>query len=73
CNDERDFADKVCWLLGRPDEMARRGALGRARAREIGWESSIPELLRAYAGGLGARPRVRSEAASEPIDRPSEG
>jgi glycosyltransferase involved in cell wall biosynthesis len=73
CNDERDFADKVCWLLDRPDEMARRGALGRARAREIGWESSIPELLRAYAEGLGARPRVRSEAASEPIDRPSEG
>jgi glycosyltransferase involved in cell wall biosynthesis len=73
CNDERDFADKVCWLLDRRDEMARRGALGRARAREIGWESSIPELLRAYAEGLGARPRVRSEAASEPIDRPSEG
>lgn len=73
CNDERDFADKVCWLLDHPDEVARRGELGRARAREIGWESSIPELLRAYSEGLGARPRSRTQAAPTAVDRPSQG
>lgn len=73
CNDERDFADKVCWLLDRPDEIGRRGELGRARSREIGWEASVPELLRAYSDGLGASPRSRTEAAAAAVDRPSEG
>ena len=73
CNDERDFADKVCWLLDRPDEVARRGELGRARAREIGWENSVPELLRAYSEGLGASPRSQAETACNAVDRPNEG
>jgi glycosyltransferase involved in cell wall biosynthesis len=72
-NDELDFAEKVCWLLDRPDEVARRGELGRVRAREIGWENSVPELLRAYSEGLGASPRSRAESAGNAVDRPSEG
>jgi len=63
-NDERDFAEKVCWLLDRPDEVAQRGAYGRVRAREIGWEASVPNLLKAYAEGLGAVPRAAGEAGA---------
>lgn len=53
-NDEREFAERVSWLLDNPEERKRMGELGRRRvADELAWEYSVPELLRAYREGLG--------------------
>lgn len=60
-NDEREFAERVCWLLDHPEERRRLGAIGRRRVEErLAWEYAVPELLRAYADGLGlpARPAL---------------
>jgi glycosyltransferase involved in cell wall biosynthesis len=44
-----DFAEKIIWLLDRPEERARMGELGRRRVEEqLGWEHSVPHLLGAY-------------------------
>jgi glycosyltransferase involved in cell wall biosynthesis len=48
-NDEREFAEKVSWLLDHPDECERMGEMGRHRvAHALAWEYSVPNLLRAY-------------------------
>lgn len=55
-NDERDFAELVCWLLDHPDEGRKMGEFGRHRvATKLAWEYSVPELVRAYEQGLGLR------------------
>lgn len=44
-----DFAEKIAWLLDRPEERARMGKLGRRRVEEhLAWEHSVPHLLAAY-------------------------
>jgi glycosyltransferase involved in cell wall biosynthesis len=44
-----NFAEKIVWLLDRPDERARMGELGRRRVEEqLSWEHSVPNLLSAY-------------------------
>jgi glycosyltransferase involved in cell wall biosynthesis len=44
-----NFAEKIVWLLDRPDERARMGELGRRRVEEqLSWEHSVPNLLGAY-------------------------
>src|SRR5206468_11594000 len=45
----RSFAEKILWLLDRPDERKRMGEFGRNRVEaELSWEHSIPNLLAAY-------------------------
>jgi glycosyltransferase involved in cell wall biosynthesis len=45
----QDFAEKIVWLLDRPEERARMGELGRRRVEEqLAWEHSVPNLLAAY-------------------------
>lgn len=57
-NDELEFAKRVVWLLDNPDERHRLGTAGRQRiASALAWEYSVPELVRAYAEGLGMRSR----------------
>ena len=69
-NDELDFARKVCWLLDRPDECARLGAIGRDRVTSLlAWEHSVPELLRAYEQGLDAHPHHANPVATVALDR----
>ena len=54
----RSFAEKILWLLERPEERKRMGEFGRARLeRELAWEHSVPNLLAAYDRVL--RGRVR--------------
>jgi glycosyltransferase involved in cell wall biosynthesis len=48
-DDAEAFASALDELLGDPDRRARMGALGRARALEIGWDESERALLAAYA------------------------
>lgn len=44
-----DFANKILWLLERPEERRRMGEFGRRRVeRELAWEHSVPNLLAAY-------------------------
>jgi len=44
-----DFADKILWLLDRPEERERMGEYGRLRVEnELSWKHSIPSLLAAY-------------------------
>ena len=48
-NHVADFADKILWLLDRPDERQRMGDFGRKRVREaLAWEYSVSNLLAAY-------------------------
>jgi glycosyltransferase involved in cell wall biosynthesis len=48
-NDTADFAEKIAWLLDRPEERARMGRIGRARVVErFSWDHSAPVLLAAY-------------------------
>jgi glycosyltransferase involved in cell wall biosynthesis len=57
-NDEVEFAEKVSWLLGNPDECKRMGEIGRDRvANALAWEYSVPELLKAYEEGMGLNPQ----------------
>jgi glycosyltransferase involved in cell wall biosynthesis len=55
-----DFAEKILWLLDRPEERKRMGEFGRERIEEqLAWEYSVPELVAAYQKALsGARLRA---------------
>ncbi len=44
-----DLADKILWLLDRPEERKKMGEFGRRRVeKELAWKHSIPNLLAAY-------------------------
>ena len=48
-NPINDFAEKILWLLDRPDLRKQMGEFGRNRVeKELGWEHSVPNLLAAY-------------------------
>lgn len=43
------FAEKILWLLDRPEERERMGEFGRQRVvSELAWEHSVSNLLAAY-------------------------
>jgi glycosyltransferase involved in cell wall biosynthesis len=44
-----DFAEKIIWLMERPEERKRMGDFGRLRVeKELAWSHSVPNLLAAY-------------------------
>jgi glycosyltransferase involved in cell wall biosynthesis len=44
-----DFANKILWLIDRPDERKEMGAFGRRRVEEeLAWKYSVQNLLAAY-------------------------
>lgn len=48
-----DFANKIIWLLDRPEERRKMGEFGRKRIEnELAWEYSVPQLLAAYREAL---------------------
>jgi glycosyltransferase involved in cell wall biosynthesis len=48
-----DFAAKILWLLGHPDERRKMGEFGRKRIEEeLAWEHSVEHLLAAYQRAL---------------------
>jgi glycosyltransferase involved in cell wall biosynthesis len=48
-NDIEDFAEKILYLLDRPDERLYMGAFGRRRVEEVlEWRHEEPKLLAAY-------------------------
>ena len=50
-----DFADKILWLLDRPEQRATMGEFGRHRVYDaLAWQHSVPKLLAAYSRALGA-------------------
>jgi len=50
------FAEKIIWLLDRPEERRQMGEFGRKRIEEhLAWEYSVPKLLAAYREALHAR------------------
>jgi glycosyltransferase involved in cell wall biosynthesis len=50
----KDFAEKIVWLLDRPEERRRMGEIGRKRVHlELAWQYSAPKLLAAYREVLG--------------------
>lgn len=52
----RDFANKVLWLLERPDERRKMGEFGRRRIeKELAWEYSVKNLLAAYERAFSKR------------------
>jgi glycosyltransferase involved in cell wall biosynthesis len=56
-----DFANKILWLLDRPEERARMGEFGRLRVeKELAWEYSVGNLLAAYEKALAGRGSDRS-------------
>lgn len=63
-NNERDLADKIVYLLDRPDLRATMGQCGRLRVeRELEWKYEAPKLLRAYRAVLDPH-TVRGKATS---------
>jgi glycosyltransferase involved in cell wall biosynthesis len=48
-----DFADKITWLLDRPEKRREMGEFGRKRIEEeLAWRYSVPQLLAAYQEAL---------------------
>jgi glycosyltransferase involved in cell wall biosynthesis len=48
-----DFAEKIVWLLDRPEERREMGEFGRKRIEEeLAWQYSVPNLLAAYRQAL---------------------
>jgi glycosyltransferase involved in cell wall biosynthesis len=55
-NQVKDFADKILWLLARPDERERMGKFGRRRVEtELAWDYSVGNLLAAYERAFAKR------------------
>jgi glycosyltransferase involved in cell wall biosynthesis len=51
-----DFAEKIVWLLDRPEERRAMGEFGRKRVEEeLAWQYSVPNLLAAYQEALKGR------------------
>jgi len=51
-----DFANKILWLLEKPDERRRMGEFGRRRVEEeLAWKYSVQNLLAAYQRALSKR------------------
>ena len=49
----KDFAQKIIWLLDRPEERRKMGEIGRKRVHEeLAWQYSVPKLLAAYHEAL---------------------
>lgn len=64
-----DFAEKLGWLLDRPEERRRMGEEGRRRLEEhLAWKYSVPHLLAAYelAFSRGSRSAATDNSASGP-------
>lgn len=48
-NPVSDFANKILWLLEKPEERRKMGEFGRRRVEgELAWEYSVQNLLAAY-------------------------
>ena len=48
-NDERDFAEKIAFLIDHPEERERLGGIGSRRVRgELAWSYQAKYLLQAY-------------------------
>ncbi|HXM98394.1 MAG TPA: glycosyltransferase family 4 protein [Candidatus Dormibacteraeota bacterium] len=48
-NHVKDFADKILWLMDRPDEREKMGEFGKRRVEEeLAWKYSVQNLLAAY-------------------------
>jgi glycosyltransferase involved in cell wall biosynthesis len=66
-----DFAEKILWLLDRPEERQRMGEFGRKRVEEnLAWKYSESNLLSAYdrafnkRGGRLVKPLTKSTSSS---------
>lgn len=52
-DDVADLAEKICFLLDRPELRERMGAIGKARVEsELAWHHQVPKLLAAYETAL---------------------
>ncbi|WP_246679237.1 glycosyltransferase family 4 protein [Mesorhizobium sp. B2-6-2] len=57
-DDPIDFADKVQWLLGNPEQRKVMGDYGRDRLqRELAWSYQVPNLIAAYQRARATAPR----------------
>jgi glycosyltransferase involved in cell wall biosynthesis len=55
-NHVNDFADKILWLLDKPEERRKMGEFGRSRVeKELAWKHSVANLLAAYERAFGKR------------------
>jgi glycosyltransferase involved in cell wall biosynthesis len=55
-NQVADFAAKILWLLGHPEERKRMGEFGRRRVEhELAWQYSVENLLAAYQRAFSKR------------------
>jgi len=55
-NQVNDFADKILWLLDRPEERKKMGEFGRSRVeKELAWKHSVANLVAAYERAFNKR------------------
>jgi glycosyltransferase involved in cell wall biosynthesis len=63
-SDEVEFADKILFLLDRPDERRRMGRIGRERVlSELAWPHQASKLLSAYKAALSGHWRGEEQDA----------
>jgi glycosyltransferase involved in cell wall biosynthesis len=63
-SDEVEFADKILFLLDRPDERRRMGRIGRERVlSELAWPHQASKLLSAYKAALSGHWRDEEQDA----------
>lgn len=55
-NQVADFADRILWLLDRPEKRKRMGGFGRKRVEAVlAWDYSVKNLLSAYTRAFAKR------------------
>lgn len=66
-----DFAAKITWLLGRPEERKKMGEFGKERIeKELSWEHSVGNLLAAYNRAFSKRtPQIYEERQKDVVIR----
>jgi glycosyltransferase involved in cell wall biosynthesis len=68
------FAEKIIWLLERPEQRKRMGEFGRTRVEsELAWKHSVPHLLAAYKWATGERSRKNPSGMPERPPLPRNG
>jgi glycosyltransferase involved in cell wall biosynthesis len=71
-----DFADKILWLLDRPEERERMGRFGRMRVeQQLAWGYSIGNLIAAYERAIQKRAPMQhnSSTATDAISKSAPG
>ncbi len=71
CDNTRDFANKIMWLLDNENERERMGRFGYNRViNELSWDHENKKLISFYRKVLSLEPATK-EVQNDPVSQPS--